>query len=189
MSVNSRLRGKAALPSPGGALGDTAVSDVRLSYRGRALDRGAPKGGQARTPWVAKRQFQRHVLGPKSRFSWKGASPALPLAANSARICAELRRQRHAAYPSPEAQNMPHECTGRAQRGGISAPAGPKPRVFLPREGTKAAHFCTGSRASKIRRRRSPDSPGNDWARVRFPYISAVIGLSLSRPSGIRCSD
>ena len=34
--------------------------------------------------------FQRHVLGPKSRFSWRGATPALPLAPNGARSCAEF---------------------------------------------------------------------------------------------------
>jgi hypothetical protein len=56
--------------------------------------------------------FQRHVLGPKSRFSWKGPITALPLAPNSARICAELRPDPYAAFPSPQAQNL----KGRLER-------------------------------------------------------------------------
>jgi hypothetical protein len=34
--------------------------------------------------------FQRHVLGPKSRFSWTGATVVLPVAPNVTRICGEL---------------------------------------------------------------------------------------------------
>jgi hypothetical protein len=101
---------------------------------------------QARSssPTLARQAaFQRHVLGPKSRFSWKGASDALPLALNSG-FAPDCGASFMRAFPSPRAQNMPHERTEWASNHRISAPKGPKPGVFPPPNGPSAGYFCTG---------------------------------------------
>jgi hypothetical protein len=105
--------------------------------------KGAQGSASSRT-LASQAAFQRHVLGPKSRFSWKGASDALPLASTCARICAELLRWLHAAFPSPRAQTMPHERTGRAQNPPIPAPRGRRPGPFPHPGGPRAEYFRTG---------------------------------------------
>jgi hypothetical protein len=77
--------------SPAGTTEPASVRDQTCVFPSKddCWTEGLPR--EAKLAHLARQAaFQRHVLGPKSRFSWTGATVVLPVAPNVTRICGEL---------------------------------------------------------------------------------------------------